>query len=79
MQAYLQTFVNFKQNNWARLLLIAEFAYNNTKNASTGHTPLELNCEYHLHISFEKVTDPRSQLKTADKLSTKLQKLMIVY
>ena len=40
MEAYLQAFVNFKQNDWARLLLMAEFAYNNVKNASTGHTPL---------------------------------------
>ena len=29
MEAYLQVFVNFKQNNWARLLLMAKFAYNN--------------------------------------------------
>ena len=28
IEAYLCAFVNFEQNNWARLLLIAEFAYN---------------------------------------------------
>ena len=44
MEAYLQAFVNFEQNNWARLLTMAEFAYNNAKNASTGYTPFELNC-----------------------------------
>ena len=38
MKAYLRAFVNFKQNNWARLLPMAEFAYHNAKNASTGHT-----------------------------------------
>ncbi len=43
MKAYLQAFVNFEQDHWARLLPIAEFAYNNVKNASTGHTPFELN------------------------------------
>ena len=37
-QLYFRAFVNFEQNNWARLLIMAEFAYNNTKNASTGHT-----------------------------------------
>ena len=47
MEAYLWAFVNFKQNNWARLLPMAEFAYNNAKNASTSHTPFELNCLYH--------------------------------
>ena len=47
MEAYLRAFVNFEQNDWARLLPMAEFAYNNAKNASTGHTPFELNCGYH--------------------------------
>ena len=47
MQAYLQIFVNFKQNNWVRLLLIAEFAYNNAKNTSIGHTSFMLNCRYY--------------------------------
>ena len=44
MEAYLQAFVNFEQNNWARLLPMAEFAYNNAKNASTGYILFELNC-----------------------------------
>ncbi len=44
MEPYLQGFVNFKQNDWVKLLPIAKFAYNNAKNASTGHTPFELNC-----------------------------------
>ena len=47
MKAYLQAFVNFKQNDWPRLLLMAEFAYNNAKNSSTGRTLFKLNCGYH--------------------------------
>ena len=43
MKGYLRMFVNFKQNNWARLLLMARFAYNYAKNASTSHMPFELN------------------------------------
>ena len=31
MEAYLRAFVNFKQNDWTRLLPMAEFAYNNAK------------------------------------------------
>ena len=57
MEVYLQIFVNFEQNYWARLLLMAEFAYNNAKNASTGHKPFELNCGYHPHVSFKENTD----------------------
>ena len=55
---------------------MAKFAYNNTKNVSTGHRPFELNCGYYPHFFFEEDTDPRSWSKTANKLSTKLQKLI---
>ena len=78
MEAYLWAFVNFEQNDWARLLPMAEFAYNNAKNASTGHTPFELNCGYHPRMSYEEEVDPRSKSKSADELSAELRELMIV-
>ena len=79
IEAYFQTFVNFEQNNWTRLLLIAEFTYNNAKNASTGYTPFELNCGYYLRVSYEEDLDPRSKSRTAEDLSSKLRELMTVY
>ena len=79
IEAYLQAFVNFEQNDWARLLPIAEFAYNNAKNLSTGPTLFELNCGYHPHVFFEEDTNFRSQSKSADKLLAELQDLMTVY
>ena len=78
MEAYLRAFVNFKLNDWARLLLMAEFAYNNAKNASTGHTPFELNCGYHPRVSYEDYINPCSKSKSADELSAKLWELMTV-
>ena len=60
MEAYLVAFVNFEQNDWVRLLPIAEFAYNNAKNASTGHTPFELNCGYHPRMLYKRNVNPRS-------------------
>ena len=78
MEAYFRAFVNFKQNDWARLLPMAEFAYNNAKNASTGHMPFELNCSYHPRMLYEEDVDRRSQSKSADKLSAELIELMIV-
>ena len=57
---------------------MAEFAYNNAKNASTGHTPFELNCGFHPRMSYEEDVDPRSQSKSADELSAELRELMIV-
>ena len=79
MEAYLRVFANFKQNDWAKLLPMAEFAYNNTKNTSTGHTLFELNCGYHPWISYEDDVDPRSKFKSVDKLSAELRELIIVY
>ena len=56
----LQAFVNFEQNNGAKLLPMAEFAYNNAKKASTGHTPFKLNWGYHPCVFFEQDIDPCS-------------------
>ena len=58
---------------------MAEFAYNNAKNASTGHTLFELNCGFHPQMLYEEDVDPRSQSKLADKLSAELTELMIVW
>ncbi len=79
IEAYLRAFVNSEQNDWARLLPVAEFAYSNAKNASTGHTPFELNCSYHPRVSYEEEdVDPRSQSKSAEELATELKELLTV-
>ena len=57
---------------------MAEFAYNNAKNASFGHIPFKLNCSYYLWMSYKKNIKSRSKSKSADKLSAKLGELMIV-
>ena len=60
MKIYLRAFVNFEQNDWARFLPMAEFAYNNAKNASIGHMPFELNYSYHPWILYKEDVDSRS-------------------
>ena len=57
---------------------MAEFVYNNAKNASTGHMPFELNCGYHPRISYKENVNPRSQSKLSDELSAELKELIIV-
>ncbi len=57
---------------------MAKFAYNNAKNASTGHTPFELNCRYHPQAFYKEDVDPCSQSKSVDKLMTELRELIIV-
>ena len=78
IEDYLQAFVNFKQNDWAKLLWIAKFTYNNARNTSIGHTLFELNCNYHPRMLYEEKVDPYSKSKSANKLSAELRKLMIV-
>ncbi len=78
MKAYLKAFVNWEQDDWARLLPMVEFAYNNTKNASTDHTSFELNYGYHPRVSFKEDVNPRSGSRTANKLAEELRELMEV-
>ena len=78
MEAYLRAFVNYEQNDWARLLPMAEFAYNNTKNTSTGYTFFELNCGFYPRVFYKEDINPRCRSKTAGQLATELQTLISV-
>ena len=57
---------------------MVEFAYNNVKNASTGHMPFKLNCGYYPRMLYEEKVNSRSKSKLADKLLAKLRELIIV-
>ena len=61
MEAYLKAFVNFEQDDWARFLPMAEFVYNNVKNASTSYTFFELNYGYYPRTSYKKDVNLCSQ------------------
>ena len=78
IKANLGAFVNFKQNDWAKFLSMAKFAYHNPKNATTGHTLFELNCGYHPRIFYKKNVNSYSKSKLANELSAELRKLMTV-
>ena len=57
---------------------MAEFAYNNSKNASTGHTWFELNYGYHPWVFFENKYNAYSKSSSADGLAVELRELMNV-
>ncbi len=75
----LRAIINWKQNNWAKLLPMAEFAYNNTKNVSIGHIPFELNCRFHLWVSFKEDVNPRFKSRSVSKLIDELKELIEIY
>ena len=47
VEEFLRHFINPKQDNWDCLLPLCEFAINNSKHESTGHTPFYLNSGQH--------------------------------
>ncbi len=57
---------------------IAEFIYNNIKNANINHTPFKLNCGYHLRVSFKEDVDTRSRSRSTNKPAEELEELMDV-
>lgn len=70
--------MNFEQNNSARLLLIAKFAYNNAKNVSIGCIPFEQNCNNNFLVSYEKNINLRFRLREAKERLSKLDKPMTI-
>ena len=57
---------------------MAELAYNNANNASTGYTSFKLNCGYHPYVFYEENLNPCLKSKSAEELSPELWKLMTV-
>ena len=58
---------------------MAEFAYNNAKNASISHTLFELNFGYHPRVPYEEDVDLRSKSKSAEELATELKERLAVW
>src|SRR3979411_708456 len=51
LEQYLRVFCSYQQDNWASLLPLAEFAYNNAPNDSTGVSPFFANKGYHPQLA----------------------------
>lgn len=68
IEAYFRVFINFEQDDEAQSLLMAEFAYNNTKNANIGYMFFKLNYEYHLQISYKEDINSHFKSNTIDEL-----------
>ena len=58
---------------------MVKFAYNNFKNARTGHILFELNCGYHPCIFFEDEYNARFRSSSAKELTMELKELINVY
>src|SRR6266481_4370166 len=62
LEQYLRVYTNYQQDNWATLLLMAEFAYNNAMNMTTGVSPFFANKGYHPEFT----ADPQVETSSAE-------------
>src|SRR5258707_7651816 len=62
LEQYLQVYTNYQQDDWATLLPMAEFTYNNATNATTGVSPFFANKGYHLEFT----ADPQVETSSAE-------------
>lgn len=76
MEAYFHFFVLIEPNNWVQYLPMVEFVFNNSKHFSIELILFELNCGYHLKMSYEDESDPRSRFKTTGNKVAKFRELM---
>ena len=60
LEQYIRIYCTYQQDDWSNLLPMAEFAYNNAPNASTGLSPFFANKGYHPNISVRPEIDIRS-------------------
>ena len=59
LEQYLRHYINFKQNNWIDLLLLAQFAYNNHQHSTTRTLPFYANYGKHPN------SDPNNNITTS--------------
>ena len=72
LEQYLRHYINFKQNNWIDLLLLAQFAYNNHQHSTTRISPFYAN--YGKHPNW----DPNNNIttSTSEATTTKINKII---
>jgi len=64
IEAYLRAFVNTEQDDWRRLLPMAEFAYNNSATAGNGMSPFYANYGFHPVAVGTASTEPHNPAST---------------
>jgi hypothetical protein len=57
LEQYLQVYCNYQQDNWASLLPLAEFTYNNAPNETTSTSPFFANKGYHPNLAIHPERD----------------------
>ena len=51
LEQYLRAYMNYQQDDWAPLLALAKFMYNNAPNETTRVSPFFINKGYHPNLA----------------------------
>ena len=73
LEQYLRFYCDYQQDNWASLLPLAEFAYNNSSHSATKMSPFMANFGYHPVFSLSMPLST-TQVPAAESLVTNLKK-----
>src|SRR5258707_3162058 len=78
LEQYLHAYMNYQQDNWAPLLPLAEFTYNNVASVTTGVSPFFANKGYHLRPTMDLIAPSSSSeaqcyVMDLDQLHSQLQ------
>jgi hypothetical protein len=60
LEAYLREYCNYEQNDWAELLPLAEYAYNNSFSTATGLSPFYANYGFNPRTNWPTAEQPRN-------------------
>ena len=72
LEQYLRIYCDYQQTDWASLLPLAEFTYNNSKHSATTLSPFFANYGFHPSMSLLP-TSPHSTTPAADSYIQNLQ------
>jgi hypothetical protein len=72
LEQYLRIYCDYQQDDWARLLPLAEFAYNNSEHSATGVSPFYATYGYHPEFNVT-IRQDESKNETAETLAEKIQ------
>jgi len=67
LEEMLRVYSTYSQDQWDEYLPAVEFAYNNSKQASTNFTPFELDCGQPPNTPLTMTTNNQTNVKTADE------------
>lgn len=69
-EQYIRVFTSHQQDDWADLLPMAEFTYNNTIHSSVGTSPFFANCGY--HPTFTDLPSMQQLSPTAESIADRI-------